>query len=72
MLLCKQARKVSLQKVPVLCEVGSAHRITFTSDSTQAIVATSTGDIVVIQLSGDELVLEHIFHPLDDRRKYQK
>ncbi|KDR20318.1 U3 small nucleolar RNA-associated protein 4 homolog [Zootermopsis nevadensis] len=59
--------KPSLQKAPVLCEVSSAHRITFTSDSTRAIVSTSTGDIVVIQLGGDELVLEHVFHPLDDR-----
>lgn len=60
-------RKPSLQKVPVLCEVGSAHRIVFTSDSTRAIVSTSTGDIVVIQLAGDELTVEHILCPLDDR-----
>lgn len=59
--------KPSLQKVPGLCEVGSAHRITFTSDSSRAVVSTSAGDIAVIQLGGDELLLLHVFHPLDDR-----
>lgn len=72
MFLSKQGRKPSLQKVPVLCEVGSAHRIVFTSDSTRAVVSTSTGDIVVIQLAGDELTLEHVLHPLDDRCEYWK
>jgi len=70
--LSKQGTKPNLQKVPVLCEVGSAHRIVFTSDSTWAIISTSTGDIVVIQLAGDELTLEHVLHPLDDKREYWK
>ncbi|XP_069701427.1 U3 small nucleolar RNA-associated protein 4 homolog isoform X2 [Periplaneta americana] len=59
--------KPVLQKVPIMFEVASAHRILFNSDSTRAIVATSTGDIVIIQLSGDEPVLEHVFHPQDDK-----
>jgi hypothetical protein len=70
--LSKQGRKPSLQKVPVLREVGSAHRIVFASDSTRAIVSTSTGDIVVIQLAGDELTLEHVLHTLGDKCEYQK
>ena len=68
MYLSKQGRKPNLQKVPVLREVGSAHRIVFTSDSTRAIISTSTGDIVVIQLAGDELTLERVLHPLGDKR----
>jgi hypothetical protein len=68
----KQGTKPTLQKVPVLREVGSAHRIIFTSDSTRAIVSTSTGDIVVIQLAGDELTVEHVLHPLGNKCEYRK
>jgi len=68
----KQGTKPTLQKVPVLREVGSAHRIVFTSDSTRAIVSASTGDIVVIQLAGDELTVEHVLHPLGDKCEYRK
>lgn len=72
MFLSKQGRKPNLQKVPVLHEVGSAHRIVFTSDSTRAMISTSTGDIVVIQLAGDELTLERVLHPLGDKCEYRK
>jgi hypothetical protein len=65
----EQGSKPSLQKVPVLCEVGSAHRISFTADSSRAVVATSAGDIAVIQLGADELPVLHVFHPLQDKRK---
>jgi hypothetical protein len=70
--LSEQGRTPSLQKVSVLCEVGSAHRIVFTSDSTWAVVSTGTGDIFVIRLAGDELTLERVLHPLDDKCEYQK
>lgn len=71
MFLSKQGSTPSLQKVPVLCEVGSAHRIVFTADSTRAVVSAGTGDIFVIQLAGDELTLERVLHPLDDKCEYQ-
>ncbi|KAJ9595879.1 hypothetical protein L9F63_012938, partial [Diploptera punctata] len=59
--------KVKLQKIPLLFDINPAHRIKFTSDSSEAVVVTCTGDIVVIQLNGGDLTVENVCRAREDK-----
>ncbi|KAJ9599196.1 hypothetical protein L9F63_010327, partial [Diploptera punctata] len=59
--------KANLQKIPLLFDINPAHRIKFTSDSSKAVVVTCTGDIVVIQLNGDDLTVENVCRAREDK-----
>ncbi|XP_068081121.1 U3 small nucleolar RNA-associated protein 4 homolog [Anabrus simplex] len=48
-------------------ECGPSHHILFTMDSSYAVIATSTGNILILQMEEHEPVLIHNLHPIEDK-----